>query len=255
MKKYLFLSAISASILMFSGCATTTMQTQSKMTRSIFVEPVKKDQRIVFVDIKNTSGQNVNLAPLVEQELTKKGYKLTDDPETAKYVLMANILFCDNKKENNAAGGAAFGAATGALSQAYRGDREAVAGALAGGVIGGLVAKATEDDIFQMVVDINVREKAKHAVKISQNSSMGQASISDERRAGFMNSFAGPIANADGSGKLNDAITDGKQQSYESDYIEKQTRIMAEAIKMGLKLEEAIPELEKKVAAQIAGIF
>jgi Cdc6-like AAA superfamily ATPase len=43
----------------FSGCATTELQTQTKMTQTIFVDPVKKSDRTIYVSVKNTSGQNI----------------------------------------------------------------------------------------------------------------------------------------------------------------------------------------------------
>ncbi|EFO9429950.1 conjugal transfer protein TraT, partial [Campylobacter upsaliensis] len=50
-------------------------------------------------------------------------------------------------------------------------------------------------------------------------------------------------------------LASSTQQSYESDYVERSTIILAEAVKTGLKLEEASEILEDKIAAQIAGLF
>ncbi|SFP29726.1 TraT complement resistance protein [Hydrogenimonas thermophila] len=106
-----------------------------------------------------------------------------------------------------------------------------------------------------MVVDIVVKEKTNQQVITTENSSMGQAQITNKKRAGFMNTFAGPIRSNDSAGELHDNINTQKQQQYATNYIEKKTRIFAEAIKMNLKLEEALPILEKKIAKQIVGIF
>ncbi len=35
--------------ILFSGCATTELQTSSKMTQSVFINPVKKELRTVFL--------------------------------------------------------------------------------------------------------------------------------------------------------------------------------------------------------------
>ena len=258
-KKIISLIASTAIIgTVFSGCATTELQTQSKMSQSIFLNPVKKSQRIVYVDIKNTSGQDIDmLLPLVEQKLKARGYKLTDDPDVAKYLLLANVLFANDKKENNAVGGAvAGGVAAGGVSGYNNGGAgSTLAAGAAGALIGGLLAKMTEDTIFQMVVDINVREKTNKDVYTTKSNVSGQANVQDNKRAGFMNSFGGKVRSNEGGGKLNDNNLNASEQSYSVNYIENKTTIFAEATQMDLKLEQALPILEKKIASQIAGIF
>ena len=106
-----------------------------------------------------------------------------------------------------------------------------------------------------MVVDINVRERTNQKVFTTTGADIGQAVIKDGKRAGFMNSFAGKAKSKNGGGTMNDNMTQTSSQQYETNYIEKQTKIFAEATQMDLKLESALPILEKKIAAQIAGIF
>lgn len=243
--------------LVFSGCATTELQTQAKMSQSIFLNPVKKSQRIVYIDIKNTSGHELdNLIPMVEKKLLARGYKLTDDPDTARYFLLANVLFANNKKENNTAGGAVAGGAVGAGVGGYNSNSTGttVAAGAAGALIGGLLAKLTEDTIFQMVVDINIREKTDKEVYTSKSSASGQASIEDNKRAGFMNYFGGKVRSKNG-GTLNNNAVNSTEQSYQTNYIENKTTIFVEATQKDLNLEQALPILEKKIAIQIAGIF
>jgi len=262
MKKFKKLASIVAASAIigtvFSGCATNELQTQSKMSRSVFLNPVKKSLRIVYVDVKNTSGQEMNsLLPLLEQKIQSKGYKLTDDPEMAQYVLMANILFANDKKENNAAGGAVAGAATGAGIASYNnnGAGGTILAGAAAGLIGGLIAKSFEDTIYQMVVDVNVREKTKQKVLTSSGGEVGQVEIKDGKKAGFMNSFAGKARSNEGGGSMDDKMTETSTQQYETNYIERRTKIFAEATKVDLQLTEALPILEQKIASQIAGIF
>ncbi|RAZ53503.1 complement resistance protein TraT, partial [Campylobacter hyointestinalis] len=115
--KAILSSVIAASLI--AGCATTTLQTSAKMTQSIFIDPVAKDKRVIFVSIKNTSGHDINLEQKIIQGLQAKGYTITDDPEVATYVLMTNVLYCDEKSENNAVGGAVALGATGAAISGY----------------------------------------------------------------------------------------------------------------------------------------
>lgn len=242
--------------VLFTGCATTELQTKTKMTRSIFLDPVAKSQRTVFVSIKNTSENDIDLEDDVIAGLKKKGYQVVDDPDKAKYILMANILFADNLKEANSARAAGTAGAIGATAGTMSGGgRDGLVTGLAAAAVGGLVGKLTEDEIYRMVVDVVVRQKTKQSVETSESSAMGQAQISDKKRAGFMNSFAGPIRSNDSAGELHDNIQEQKTQHYAANYIEKKTKIFAEALKMNLKLEEALPILEKKMSKQIVNIF
>ncbi len=246
---------LASSLLLFSGCATSQLQTSAKMTQSVFVNPVAKEKRTIFVSMKNTSGADIMLEPRVVQTLINRGYSVIDDPEKASYVLMANVLYCNKKSENNVASGAMMGGAAGALANSGSNGRSMAVAGLAGAVVGGLIGKATEDSIYQMQVDIVIREKAKGKVSATTGNVSGQASVRDGQKSGFANSFGGPIRDNDASGKLNSNTYSNSSQSYESDFIEHRTMMFAEATKMDLTLDEAIPVLEQKIASQIAGIF
>lgn len=254
MKKIVIASAVAASLL-FTGCATTQLQTSAKMTQSVFINPVAKDKRTVFLSTKNTSGADIDIESKIIQSLESRGYTILDDPEAATYVLMTNVLYCDKKRENNIAGGAGMGGVAGALANSGSSGRGMAAAGVAGMVVGGLIAKATEDTIYQMQVDIVIREKAKGKVTATTGNVSGQATVNDGRKAGFMNSFGGPIRNTDASGQLNSNTVNSSSQTYESDFIEHRTMMFAEATKMNLTLEEATPILEQKIARQISGLF
>ena len=255
MKKNVILLSLVAASLVFTGCATSQLQTSAKMTQSVFINPVAKDKRTIFISTKNTSGTNINLEQKMVQALYAKGYTIVDDPEMATYVLMTNILYCNKKSENNVVGGAVMGGAAGALANSGSNGRSMAVAGVAGAVVGGLIGKATEDTIFQMQVDIVIREKAKGKVNAYTGTSSGQASVRDGQRSGALNSFGGPVRDADAAGRLNSNTYSSASQSYESDYIEHRTMMFAEATKMDLTLYEATPILEQQIAQQVAGLF
>lgn len=248
------MSLVTASLL-FTGCATSQLQTSAKMTQSVFINPVAKEKRTIFISTKNTSGTEINLEQKIIQALYAKGYIVVDDPEMATYVLLTNILYCNKKSENNVVGGAMMGGAAGAIANSGSNGRSMAAAGLAGAVVGGLIGKATEDTIFQMQVDIVIREKAKGKVNAYTGTTSGQAGVRDGQKSGTLNSFGGQIRESDASGRLNSNTYSSAGQSYESDYIEHKTMMFAEATKMDLTLYEATPILEQKIAAQIAGLF
>ena len=254
-------------LALFTGCATTELQTQTKMTQTVFLDPVKKSDRTIFVSVKNTSGENIgDFEQKLDSRLAAKGYKLVDDPDGAKYVLMTNVLFANNLKEANAAkagaNGAVLGGTAGLVGAALGGGNgynvgsAGLVGAVAGGLLSAAVGKMTEDEIFRMVTDVNVREMRGQKVLTSVNTAQGQASISQNARAGDMNSFSGGIKDADGAGgKLNSNQVENKTQMYDVNYTEHKTRVFSEAVKMNLKINEAMPVLTDKMAEQISGIF
>jgi len=255
MKKTLHVGlALSAALVLMSGCATSQLQTSARMTQSVFINPVAKEKRTIFVSTKNTSGAPINLENRIVQALYAKGYMIVDDPEAATYVLMTNILYCNKKSENNVAGGALMGGAAGAIANSGSNGRSMAAAGLAGAVVGGLIGKATEDTIYQMQVDIVIREKANGKVMSSTGNVGGQAYVRDGQKSGFQNSFGGAVRD-DTTGRINSNTYNSSNQSYESNYIEHRTMMFAEATKMDLTLSEATPILEDKIAQQIAGLF
>lgn len=252
--KVLMTSFVAATLLL-SGCATSNLQTSAKMTQSVFINPVAKEKRTVFITMKNTSGTDINLERTISQTLGAKGYMLVDDPEAASYVLMTNVLYCNKKQENNVGQGVGLGGIGGALANSGSNNRSVAAAGLAGAIVGGLIAKATEDTIYQMQVDILIREKAKGKVTSTTGNIAGQASVKDGQKAGFVNSFGGAIRDTEASGQLNSNSVNTNAQTYETDFLEHKTMMFAEATKMSLTLEEATPILEQKIATQIAGLF
>lgn len=266
MKKHIaILLTVGATI--FTGCATTELQTQTKMTQTIFLDPVKKSDKTIFVSVKNTSGQNIgDFEQKLDAKLSAKGYKIVDDPDSAKYILMTNVLFANNLKEANAASAGASGATAGAVAgvvgsalaggNGYNIGSAGLIGAAAGGLLSAAVGKLTEDEIFRMVTDVNVREIKNQKIYTTKSTADAQASISQDKRAGDANSFAGKIGNADGAGgKLNSNQIENKQQIYDTNYVEHKTRVFSEAVKMNLKINEAMPILTDGMAEQISGIF
>lgn len=242
--------------VLLSGCLSTSLQTSATMSQTIFLNPVAKDKKSVFLNIKNTSGENVNLEPKLRSLLQAKGYEIVDEPALATYILSTNVLYCNRKQENNAVPAAVAGGAAGAGISIYNSDSAggAVAATAAGALIGGLLGKLSEDTIWQMQVDVNVRQKSAGKIYTQNASLNGGASVRDTTRSGALNSLGGAVRD-DKSGHLSSNAASATQQSFEDDYIEKSTTVFAEAIKSGLTLSEATPILEDKIAAQISGLF
>ena len=86
--------------LSLAACAATTtaiskrnLDVQTKMTETIFLDPVPAKQRTVFVQVRNTSDRpDFDIEPAVRSAVEARGYQVVDDPTEAHYLLQANVL-------------------------------------------------------------------------------------------------------------------------------------------------------------------
>ncbi|WP_199770166.1 complement resistance protein TraT [Helicobacter mesocricetorum] len=245
------------SLVLLSGCLTTQIQSKVTMSQSIFIDPVSKDKKSIFLSMHNTSGEKVDLEAKIIKELLAKGYTISDDPQMATYILQLNVLYLDVKKENNAAPAGAIGGVAGAGVGGYNHNSATgtVVGGLLGAAVGALAGKLTEDTIIQMQVDINIRQKIRGGTTHTNATLNKQAQVKDTRIQGLLNSVSGDVAPTQGGGKLNDNQTNYNEQVFKSNYSQKQASMFAEATKLNLQFNEVVEILEDKIATQIAGIF
>jgi len=143
-----FLIVLSVSTMF--GCAATqvaiekrNLDVQTKMSETIFLDPVGPDKKTVFIDIKNTSDKEVNIVQDLSAAIAGKGYRCVQDPNQAHYLLQGNILSV-GKVDPSALqsvmaggyGGAMFGGVVGAGIGAATG--QSWGSMAAGGIIGGI---------------------------------------------------------------------------------------------------------------------
>ncbi|MBN8442474.1 MAG: complement resistance protein TraT [Thauera sp.] len=245
MLKRAALIVISASLL--SGCAATqvaiskrNLDVQTKMSSTVFLDPVAADKRTVFVQLRNTSDKP-DLA--VEQELTAaiaaKGYRLVADPDLAHYVLQANILQVGKTSPTateaviqqgygaSAAGGLVLGA--GAAYAGGSGGRGIAAAGLVGALAEGIAGAAVKDVYYSLVTDLQIKERIRGSRTATVNSN-------HQLKQGTSGSST---------------VT----YSEESQYKTYQTRIASTANKVNLEFDEALPELKKGLITSVAGLF
>lgn len=207
MKKNILNSLLLLFTILLTGCATTEMQTKTKMANSIFLTPQEKVvEKTIFIDVKNTSGQNVfDFEQQLRAKLETKGYKLVDSPKKSLYTLQINILFANNVREAQAMQAAiSGGVADGILGLAGAGGNatgnNGLAGLVIGGIGAGLIGKYTEDDIYSLMTDVKVIENSAQTKEFN-------------------------------------------------------TRVYSQAVKMGLKADEAVPSMVSNTTTQISNIF
>ncbi|BBR23798.1 complement resistance protein TraT [Klebsiella sp. WP3-S18-ESBL-05] len=240
--KHIAIAALMSAIFLISGCGAMStavkkrnLDVKTQMSQTIWLEP--SSEKTVYLQIRNTSDKDMSgLQTQITNELTAKGYRVSNSPDTAYYWIQANVLKAekmDLRQSQSFLGsgyeGAITGAALGAGITAYNSTS---AGAtlgvgLASGLLGMAADAMVEDVNYTMVTDLQISERSKVAVTTDNVAALKQGS----------------------SGvKLQTSSEQGNRAKY-------QTRVVSNANKVNLKFEEAKPVLEAQLAKSIAGIM
>lgn len=205
-RKLILLAIASVVTLFFSGCATTQLQTQAKMTRTISLAPHVLEDKQVLLRVTGTEASVLELEAPLRQALKERGVTLVDKEDEAKIALHVNTLFANNLKEaanySNAVGVGIVGGALSKASGNSSGDSILVGVGVA--LAMGIADRALADETYRAIIDISLRAKDKEA----------QTWLDEEK-----------------------------------------TRVIVEAVRMGLNVEEAKPIMEEKAIYQIAEIL
>lgn len=240
-------------LMVLSGCAASqtmiskrNLDVQTKMSETIFLDPVGPDKKVIFVEVRNTSDKdNFDIAAPITTAIAQRGYRITQNPDEAYYRLQANVLSVAKTDPTaaqqalaggfggpllSAVGGAATGAVIGGLAGGYPG-----AGIGAG--VGGLAFAGAEvvtgalvkDVTYMVVTDVQVVEKAAEGVIIRQDSQQN----------------------------LKQGIGGTQQQtsSEVTKHKKYRTRVVSTANKANLDYADAAPALAQGLTRSLAGLF
>jgi hypothetical protein len=230
-----------------SGCGAMhtaikkrNLDVQTKMSETIFLEPSEPERRIVYLDIRNTSDKDIDVRDQVAKAVESRGYRITNNPKEANYMLQANVLKVGKSDLRDVDGymdaafeGGAGGALTGAAISGATGGGYGQGGLIgaAVGMTAGFVGDALVDDVvFVMVTDLQIRERPLEGEVVTQTS---KASL------------------AQGSSTHVSQGTSGAKVNWKS----YRTRIVSTANKVNLEFEEAQPVLQQALGKSISGIF
>ena len=86
-------------LLLLSGCtaihtsvAKRELDVQTRMSQTVYLDPVEPEQRTIFLDIRNTTAEyQLPLAQDVRDFMLKRGYQLVESPLSAQYWLQVNV--------------------------------------------------------------------------------------------------------------------------------------------------------------------
>lgn len=227
------------------GCTAThtainkrKLDVQTKMSSTIFLDPIHADKRTIFVQLRNTSDKAaLDFEPCLVAALEEKGYQVVSRADNAQYLLQANVLSVgktDLRAAEHALNGgfgaalvgAGVGAAVGSLG---RSSNEVVAGGLIGAAVGTVTDAMIQDIVYCAVVDVQISERVGSSVIVKEKT----------------------------SAKLKQGTRGHREitSTERIDWKRYQTRIISTANKVNLKFEKAAPYLVQGLSRSIAGIF
>lgn len=240
------LVAVSIITAILVGCSAThtainkrTLDVQTKMSSTVFLDPVTSDKHTVFLQLRNTSGKpELNLTHCMAEAIESRGYRIVSTPEEAHYLLQTNVLQVgksDLKSAEQALNqgfGAAFsggvvGAAVGSLGS-QRSDYMVVGGLL-GAAVSTVADAMVQDVVYSVVADVQLSERVGNSVMVT------------EKTKSKLKQGTSGIKEVTSTEKIN-------WKRY-------QTRIVSTANKVNLSFEKAAPELMRGITHSIAGVF
>ena len=232
------------------GCAATQvalskkdLDVQTKMSETVFLDPVSQDKMSIYVKVRNTSDKsNFDIEGPIQAAMQAKGYTVTSSPDAAHYTLLANVLSVEKSSPTaaeaalhngyggpilaGAVGGALVGhAAGGGMGAAYGAGAGGLAAAGAEVIAGSLVKDVT----YVVITDIELREKVRSGVVVRQ----------DQRQ----------------DAKQGIGGARSQRSSEVTDYKSYRTRVVSTANKVNLAYEEAAPALTAGLTRSLAGLF
>ncbi len=246
-RSILLLAGIAMAAPLFTGCAATQvaltkrdLDVQTKMSATIFLDPVAPAEQTVFVQIRNTSDKaDLDMAPDIIAAVQSKGFRIVQDPKQAKFYLQANILQVGKTSPSaiqetlgRGYGNAGIaGAATGVVAAGAfgGGGRSMLVAGLVGGVGEVVAGSLVKDVYYSIVTDVQIKERL------------------DAGKTAQLNSQ-----------HVNHQGTSGNEVVTYNDTVDMktyQTRIVSVANKMNLEFPEAAPALRAGLTRAIAGAF
>ena len=231
-------------IAVLTGCAATqtalehgSLQVSTKQSETVFLDPVSNAQKTVYVSVKNTSDEEVDIAPQLKTALSSHGYKVINNPNSAHYLLQSNVLKVGKMSVaasqsalgggyGSAIAGVVVGTAAGSFTQSSTGM---IAGGLAGGVIGLAADSLVKDVNYTMITDVQISERVGKGVKVNEQ-------------------FQSHLKNGS-------STVTSQTSSHDSQYQRYRTRVVSNADKVNLKFSDARASLEQGLVKVISGIF
>lgn len=237
-------TVVCASVLALVSCAATqtalqhgTLEVSTKQSDTIFLKPVSASQKTIYISVKNTSDEDLNIAPKLKSSLINHGYKVVNNADSAHYLLQANVLKVGKMSPSasksalgsgygSVIAGAVAGTALGSLTHS---QNMMIGGGLAGAALGVAADALIKDENYTMVTDVQISERAGAGVKINEKT---RAQLSNGSATQTVQTYS----------------TQGQYERY-------RFRVVSNANKMNLKFSQAKEALEDGLVKSLSGNF
>ncbi len=269
-------------IVFLSGCSTITekdikpvdpdtVTIKVLVDNSIFVEEPPSDSTAIFVRVRDTSGEGLNLHKRVLQNFKNQGFNITTNIKKANYILQANVKDVGQVSAAEMAklqdstygedvstilkrslGGVLAGGVVGAL------DGNAAKGALIGAGIGALtgvleanarakrIAHKKAMKYIALVVDISIKEQLPDGSLIEKKG--GSSNDQNTKKVGSTNDSQSNSSSRNSSYETTSYTTNSKWKRSNS-------RILVKAKGRHLKFEDVKGRMSRKLVSSISGFF
>ncbi len=250
-RSLLFFMGIACLAFFVTSCAATRtlikkrkLLVETKMSETIFLDPVSPEQRVAYVDIRNTSDKDLpEIESGIKGKIVSNGYRITEDPVEANFILQANILQVgksDADEANSMLGDGYQGVIEGAvlggvIGGAIGGDvddfnKGTVIGGVVGAAAGFVFDSLVSDVLFTMVTDIQVSARPREGefVQQTENTDASQGTATRVSQTSSVDNVRWKIY---------------------------RTRVVSVANKSNLDFEQAKPYLQSGLVNSIGGIF
>ena len=234
--------AVGLGCLALTGCtaistsiAKRNLDVQTKMSDTVFLDPVEPDQQTVYLQIRNTTDQqDLTIKPLIAEKLAKKGYTVTSNYKKAHYLLQANVLKIGKSNLNESKGFLSQGYGSAIAGAAIAGStmgsgKGAIGMGIIGGAVGFIADQMVEDTYYVMVTDVQISEHTDKGVVVNEKN---QSTLHQ--------------------GTSGHKTVTSNETTHWKRY---QTRIVSTANQANLKFKDAEPALEQGLSGALAGIF
>jgi hypothetical protein len=184
------MSGTTSSTTSASGMSAGNMQMRTRMSASIFLQPVPPQEKVVYVSVRNTSSASgLSFRNTLEGALMARGYRITNNPQEAYFMVMSNVLYIGKETRSYTMAGALVGGFGGALiGSTYGNVGSTLAGAGIGAVAGALIGSAFSSKRYMMVVDIQLEQRQQGTYTTNSTAaSQGTASTTTTYNAGVKN--------------------------------------------------------------------
>ena len=245
--KSMFIALAMAGVVTMTGCASINtaiekrdLDVQSKMSDTVFLEPLAQDMKTVFIDIRSTADKDVDIIAIrnnMTNTLKTKGYTIVTNPNKANIMLQGNVLSIAKVVGSdpygalsNGFGGAVVGGTIG-LASGSRGSygNSMAVGSLIGGAIGLAAGAMVKDVYYNGTADIQIKQKL-------MNGQKAQVTQKASSTSGMSSNTSQTITGT-------------------SDWVTFRTRVVSVANQVNLEFAEAKPIIENQLAKTVGGIF